>query len=201
MKKYLAKYINQNMRGIGIFFFLVLLGILIGLISYNFLADSNKQVLLNSIKTTLDISKQDSFSGINILKNGLNANLVLISIIILASLTIIAPLILCILCLAKGFSIGIYIAIIFSIFGFFRGLLVTLLLVIIPNIFYLPTFIYICVNALNFHYQISDNQDSSHLTTVIKECYKLCIGIAVIILSIIIEQSLSYGVFAIYSKL
>lgn len=201
MKRYLSKYINENTRGIVIFLGLILIGILVGIISYNFIPQTNKQELLNSIKTTLDLSKQSDFNGIDILKNGLTSNLFLISIIILASLTFIAPIILCVIFAIKGFALGIYIDILFNIFGFGNGLLTMLLLVIIPNIFYLPAMIYIGVNALNFHYNISDKSTSSYLTPIVKQCYQLCIAMAIIILSIIIEQSLSYIVFSIYAKL
>ena len=201
MKRYLLRYIEENRRGIIIFLGLLLIGLFIGIVSYNFMPQTNKQELINSIKTVLDMSKQPDFNGIDILKIGLQSNLILISIIILSSLTFIAPVILCLIYILKGFALGVYVDILFSIFGFGNGLLTILLLIIIPNILYLPSMLYIGINALNFHYDISDKSNNSYLAPIVKQCYELCIAMAIIILSMIIEQSLSYVVFSIYAKI
>lgn len=201
MKRYLLNYINENIRSIVIFSALILIGILVGIISLNLLSQTNKVEMINSVKGTLDLSKQADFNGINVLKNGLTLNLFIISIIVLAVFTLIAPIIICIIYVLKGFSLGLYIAIIYSIFGFLNGSLVLLLAVIIPNIIYLPSLIYIGVNAINFHYEINPEKNVSYTKSIVKHSYQLLISIAIIIVSIVIEQSLSPVIFSIYSKI
>lgn len=201
MKRYLLKYIDENIRSIIIFSFLILIGIVVGLISYNFLGDQNKVNMLNTIKSTLDLSKKSDFEGISVLKNGISFNFLLIAVVFLSSLTIIAPIILSVINFLKGFSIGLYTAIIFSIFGVTNGMLVTFLLVLLPSIIYLPIFIYIGVNAINFNFEVTKNEQSGYLKCIVKQGYQLLISSAFIIVSIIIEQSLSPVIFSIYSKM
>lgn len=201
MKKYLTNYIKENIRSIVILSICILIGIIVGTISFNFFSVDNKNEIIKGVQDTLDLTKQEGFTGINILMNGLLSNFYIISIMILATLTIIAPAIVCLIYLLKGFSIGIYIATIFSIFGFGNGILVFLLSVLIPNLIYIPIFIYIGVNAIGFHYEIMDTSKVGRIKVIVKQGYQLLISMSIILLSIIIEQSLIPVIFSIYSKI
>ncbi|MCX8075334.1 MAG: hypothetical protein N2749_07110 [Clostridia bacterium] len=201
MKKYLMTYIEANFKIIFIFGVCILIGLVIGVISFNFLENSNRSELVNSIKATLDLSHTDNFQGVNIIMNGVLSNFFIISVILLATLTVIAPIALCLISLFKGFSLGLYIATIYSIFGIGNGTLVLLLSVILPNIIYIPIFLYILVNAINLHYIVTDKGMVGKLKYLIKEGYLLLIAIPFILLSIIIEQSLIPIIFSIYGKM
>lgn len=196
MKNYLLKYINENCKTIKIISICILVGLIVGIVTFQMLNQDVKNELINSIKSTLDISKGENFESINILKNGIVSNLVLISIIYLSSITLIAPICICGLNICKGFALGIYIPTLFAVFGFGKGLLVVLLIVILPNLIYIPSYIYMNTNAINFHYSILES--NNRISLIVKESYKIVISFSLIILSIIIEQLASYGVINLY---
>ncbi len=198
MREYLLNYISKNSKVIKIILMCLLIGLIIGLTLTYFLNQEVKNELTNSIKSTLDLSKDKGFESINILKNGIMTNLLVILIIYFLSITLIAPICICIISLIKGFSIGLYIPTLFLVFGFGKGILVLLLLVILPNIIFIPSYVYMCVNAINFHYKLLEEKNK--LTIIFKESYNLVIVLSLIILSILIEQLASFGVISLYLK-
>ena len=98
----------------------------------------------------------------------------------------------------KGLAIGLYIPTIFYVFGFGNGILVLLLLVVIPNLVYLPAYIYLSINSLKFHYELFEIKEEGKIGLTLREILKIVLGFSVIILSVILEQLLSYGVIKIY---
>ncbi|MEG2310367.1 MAG: stage II sporulation protein M [Clostridia bacterium] len=198
MKKYIVKYINENIKSITIFFICLLIGLVVGIVVYQFIDIEIQTQLCSTIKSTLDLTKDAGFDSINVIKNGILANTILVVIIYLASITFIAPGLICIIDIFKGLSIGLYIPTLFQTLGFSNGLLAILLLVIIPNIIYIPTFIYISVNGLNFHYSLMDETIKSKLSVILKEIYLFIVGFSIIFLSVIIEQFTSLAIISIY---
>lgn len=198
MKEYLLNYINDNSKVIKIILICFLVGLVVGLVVFNFLNQDVKNELLSSMKSTLDIAKGGDFESINILKNGITTNLLIILLVYFFSITLIAPVCICILSIIKGVSIGMYIPTLFLVFGFGKGLLALLLLIILPNIIYIPSYIYMSVNAINFHYKLLEEKNK--LTVLLKESYKLIIVLSLIILSILIEQLASFGVISLYLR-
>ena len=194
MKEYLFKYINENFKVIKILIICLIVGLIAGIIVFQCLNQDIKNELIGSIKSTLDISKDGGFENINILKNGITSNILIVILIYFASITMIAPVFICILNIFKGFSIGMYIPTLFLVFGFAKGLLVLLLIVVLPNLIYIPSYIYICVNSINFHYKLVEEKNK--LSMIIKESYKL-----IMIFSILIEQLASFGVISLYLSL
>ena len=198
MRNYLLNYIKENYKIIKIIVICFFIGLIAGLIVFNLLNQNIKNELLENIKSTLDLSKQEGFENINILKNGILTNVLIILLIYFFSITLIAPICICLISIVKGFSIGMFIPTLFLVFGFGKGILVLLLLILLPNIIYIPSYIYMSVNAINFHYKLLE--ENNKLTVVFKESYKLVIVLSLIILSILIEQLASFGVISLYIK-
>ncbi len=200
MKHYIADYIDKNIKSITILVLCLVSGLVVGIITYQFLDDGIRNEFVNSMKSTLDITKQENFEGINVIKNGIGSNSIMVALIYLGAITLIAPFIVCIFNLFKGFVLGIYVCTIFNIFGFGNGLLSIFLIVLVPNIVYIPSFIYMCVNSINFHYDIIDN-NTNKLGRIIKESYLILVGFSIMFLSVILEQFLSNVVISIYKNM
>lgn len=196
MKNYLLNYVKENYKVIRILIICLSIGILCGSVTYQVISSEAKEELITSIKSTLDLAKTEEYEGINVLKNGIISNIFLVIVIYLASITLIGPFCICGLNLIKGFSIGIYISTIFSIFGFGKGILSLFLIIILPNLIYLPAYIYMCCNSINFHYLIIESNNK--LSIFIKEASKIVISVSLIVLSIVIEQFTSFGIIALY---
>lgn len=199
MLKILKEYVNSNFKKIAVLLSCLLIGLVIGIVLYKFLDNNIKVELIKTLKTTLDYSKSDDFEGINIIKNGLVSNAILVFFIYVSALTLIAPAMICIINGFKGFAIGLYIPTLFEVFGVGNGILTLLILVILPNLIYIPSYIYLSINSLDLHYYIIDRGVKEiRVNFFAKEIYRLVLGFSMISLCIIIEQLLSICVINIY---
>lgn len=197
MLEYIKRYIEENFKNIVALLGFIVIGIIFGLIFYQFLPSGTKEELVNTLRTTLDLSKNENFESINVIKNGVISNSILVLVIYIATLTLIAPAVISTTCVFKGFSIGLYIPTLFQVFGFGNGILSLILLVILPYIIYIPAFVFLAVNSINFHFNLV-NSNINRFKLVISEVYKLILGISIIVLSVIVEQLLSFLVIKIY---
>lgn len=194
MKEYLKVYVEENYKIIKIIGMCFLIGLVVGVIFFGFVNDGIKNEFIGSLKNTLDLSKNNNFESINIIKNGIVANFILLFIIYFCSITLIAPILICMVTFFKSFSIGIYIPIIFNVFGASKGIIVTLLLVVLPNLLYIPAFIFSSTNAIKFHYSLFENKESGILFNLIRELVYIFIAFSIIILSVVVEQLVSLNV-------
>ena len=196
LKQYITKYVKENFKIIQILSFILLLGMISGIVVFSFLSNDIKNEFVSTIKSNLDIAKTTNFEGINIIKNGISSNLYLSLAIYFMAITLIAPILVILVVALKGFSIGVFISSIISLFGIGKGILVVLVLVLLPNIIYIPSFIYLCVNSINFHYMIMEDKDK--IKSFGKESYKYILVMSLFVLSLIIEQLTSYLVINMY---
>lgn len=201
MKEYLKKYIEENYKVIKIIGICFICGLVIGIFIYAFIDDGIKNEFIITLKNTLDLSKANNFENINIIKNGMVANGILMFIIYFCSLTILAPMLICMTTFFKSFSIGIYIPIIFSVFGISKGFLVVLLMIIIPNILYIPAFMFSTTNAIKFHYFLFEERENNIIFRCFKEFVDVLISFSIIILSVVLEQLLITNIINIYCTL
>lgn len=201
MKEFLKKYIEENYKVLKILCLCFCIGLIVGIVLFMFLDNGIKNELVGTMKNTLDLSKADNFENINIIKNGMISNAIIIGVIYFCAITLFAPMLICITNFFKSFSIGVYIPVIFSIFGVSKGLIVTLLIVIIPNLLYIPAFIFSSTNAINFHYFLFENKDSSFMLGIVREITYILISFSIIILSVVLEQLLTLNVINMYSML
>ena len=198
MLNYIKEYVNDNFKSIVVLLFCIIIGLVVGIFIYQLTSEDIKLELTKTLTQTLEKTKKENFQGINIIKNGMISNIILIAIIYFSSITLIAFGIVSGVNLFKGFAIGLYIPTLFQVFGFGNGILALFLLVIVPNIIYIPAFIYISVNCLKLNYNILDKNISNNISLIFKEGCKLIMGFSVIAFSVIIEQFLCLGVINIY---
>lgn len=200
MKKYLRNYIEENFKILSIIFFCIIIGLVVGIIFYNVINPTLKEEIIKSMRQTLELTKQENFTGINVIRNGMIANAVLVMIIYLISLSLIAPYLMSVLSISKGLAIGVYIPTLFQIFGPSKGIVALLLLVVLPNLIYIPAYMYISANSLRFNYGII-SKENSRTSLVVKESVKLLIGFSIMFLSIVIEQFTTLGVISLYGSI
>lgn len=202
MKEYINRYIRGNFKKIYMIAAAIFIGLIVGIFIYNFSGMENKESICATIKDTLDITRQENFQGINVIKNGMISNLLICFIIYFSSITLVCPYIVIIINFIKGMSIGVYLSSIFAIFGVGNGILTIFLLIILPNIIYIPVFIYLSTNSINFHNEIIKVESRGNkLSLLIKESIYLFITFSIMSLSTIIEQLCSMGVINIYKSL
>lgn len=202
LKKYILNLLEENKKSIKVFVFCILIGLATGIVTYNFLTADNKHELVNSVKSTLDICKNENFEKVSIIQNGIKSNFLTILLFVAVSTTIVAPLIFCVIYFLKGFAIGIYVSVIFSIFGFWNGTLSNFLINIIPNLIFIPVYILIGLKAIDFHYYIiSDNKVLQKLKNTIGLLYSYVVFLPFIFLSLVLEQIMFSVVLGMYMKM
>lgn len=200
MLDYIKEYVNDNFKSIILIFSCIIIGLVVGILTFNLMPNSTKTEIIQTLNNTLSSTKSENFEGINVIKNGMISNGILVLILYFSSITLIAPGLVCITNIFKGFAVGLYIPTLFYIFGFGNGIVALFLLVIIPNLIYIPAFIYLSINSISFHYKLIGEEESKIKITV-KEIYKLILGFSVIALSVIVEQLLSLGIIRIYMNM
>ena len=156
MKQYLKEYVYNNIKIISIIMMCLIIGITIGVIIFNYSNQEVKEKLINLSSETLKTAKNENFEGINILLSGIKNNIPVICIVYFSAITYIPLLLINIVSILKGISIGIYIAILVSLLGITKGIILSLIIIVFPNVIYTMAYIYICNNSIVLHNKIKD---------------------------------------------
>ena len=198
MSNSIQKYIRENISTILKILFIYFIGVAVGIIIFVF--TDIKTEYINIVSGVFEGVKSDNFEGINIIANGIKNNIVYIGILYFSLITIIAPLIICFFVFLKAIVTGIYLCTLYSVFGVFNGILVSLISVIIPNIFSLIGYIIICTNVINLFKLISQGEKVD-IRQIIVHIYYLLISISLISFSIVLEQLMTGVSLKIYTNI
>lgn len=202
IKKLFKQYVLENKYDLCMIIMLLIIGFVCGIGIY-FLTNANTtNELISSIKQIFDISLEGKILKSNIILNGIKINLTLIFVLLFFSITLIGRWFIYVTTILKGAAIGIYTCIFFSIFGFWWGLLTTLLLVVLVNLVYIPAYIYLTTTLLAFNFEIfNTKKDSTNLYCIAKMLTKVIAAFVFMFSSGILEQILTNVVFKIYTKI
>lgn len=195
MSKGIEKYIRENLSIIVKIGGIYLLGVIIGILLFIFTDVKNDYVTI--VSEIFEKSKLENFEGINIISNAIKNNLIYIGVLYFSLITIIAPLLICLLVIIKAMITGIYICSIFSIFGVLKGIAVNFISTILPVAFSLSGYIIICTNIIAIFNLISQGE-KIELKYIIKHIYFFIISLSLISFSIVLEQlmtSISLGIY------
>lgn len=198
MNKSIQKYVGQNIGIISKILVVYAIGIVIGIVLFSI--TDIKQEYINIVKEIFDMTKQENFSGINIVANGIKNNTTFIVLLYSTILTVIAPLLVCLFIILRAIITGIYMCTIFCIFGIGKGIIVVVLGIIIPLIVSLLGYILICTNVINIFHNMS-NGNKIELKDIIKQIYWLIISYSLISFSIVIEQLMTSIIFNMYKQI
>lgn len=202
VRKWLKNYIMENKYEVLLFCTLISIGIVIGVITYFLSGLEIRKLAIEAVTGVLDLSAKEEFLKANIILDGLKSNIFLIGILILMAITLFGRWIIYLIVMLKGISIGLYLAILFNVFGFWWGIVVNILLVILVNIIYLPALIYLCIALSNLNFDaFRTRNDGLTLSQIFKVVWSILFSFIFIFSSIILEQILSSVVLNIYSKL
>lgn len=199
LKRWIKDYIKTNKMQIVIIMTVLLIGIIMGIIIFSFLPQQIKEEVIADVKETLNITKSGEYIKTNIIMNSIINNLVLIIVLGSFSLMLFGKYIIYFIMLLKALAISIYTAILFSIFGFGYGLIVTALLVLLVNIIYLPALVYLVACLLEVNYNIFNLRLKS--VGLVKVFLKIIPVFIIMCSSGVIEQIATNVVLTLYSRL
>ena len=198
MSNSIQKYIRENISTILKILFIYFIGVAVGIIIFIF-TDIKKEYV-DIVSGVFEGVKSDNFEGINVIANGIKNNIIYIGILYFSLITIIAPLIICFFVFLKAIVTGIYLCTLYSVFGVFNGILVSLISVIIPNIFSLIGYVIICTNIINLFKLISQGEKAD-IKQLLKHFYFLLISVSLISFSIVLEQLMTGISLKIYTNI
>ena len=201
LKKWIKEYIAINKTEILIVIGLLLLGIVIGIGTYIFSSSEIKQIAIGSVKKVLDISKDETYVKTNIIKNGIKTNLITICLLAIVSVMLFGKYVIYVLTILKGSAISLYTIVIFNVFGPLWGVVVTLLLVILVNILYIPAYIYLVVTFLELNFNIFKTKLNINGYSTYRPLLVVFVSSILMFSSVIVEQIASNIVLNIYNKL
>jgi len=192
LKKLINEYVYQNKKIVVGLFVCILIGVVCGLTIYLLSNNTVKNKLSNQMTESIKLSDNGEYIKTEIIYNGIRNNVVYILIMFALSIMLYGSLLIYFLYILKGVSIGIYVATLFSIFGFWWGLLVILLLVILVNVVYLPAISFVGVTLINYNLDIMEYRNESRkVINFSKVIFNVGMGLLVIFSSIIVEQLMS----------
>ena len=198
MSNSIQKYIRENMSIILKILVIYLIGIAIGILLFVF-TDIKKEYV-DIVSGVFEGVKSEDVEGINNIANGIRNNIVYIGILYFSLITIIAPLIICFFVILKAIVTGIYICTLYSVFGIFNGILVSIVSVIIPTFFSLVGYVIICTNIINLFKLISQGEKAD-IKQLLKHFYFLLISVSLISFSIVLEQLMTGISLKIYTNI
>lgn len=192
LKKLISEYVYQNKKIVVGLFICIAIGVISGLIMYLLSNDNVKENLENQMIEAIKLSDNGEYIKTGIIYNGIRNNLIYILIMFALSIMLYGSLIIYLLYLLKGISIGIYIATLFSMFGIGWGLLVIFILVILVNLVYLPGIVFIGITLINYNLNIMEyRSETKKITSFSKVIFNIIFGLLIIFSSIIVEQLMS----------
>lgn len=198
MNKSIQKYIVENLHTILKLLIIYAIGIAIGIILFNL--SGIKTDYVDIVRNVFDSVNEENFKSINVILNGLKNNILFISLLYLSLITLIAPIVVCVLMMLKAVITGIYICCLFNIFGIGNGLIAVFLSVILPLLFTLSAYIFISTNIINLY--ISFTSDGKiEIKDILKNIYWLIISFSLISLSVVLEQVMTGIIFNLYKGL
>lgn len=202
LKRWIKNYFVNNKYEVLLFAVIITIGVFIGVSTFILSGEKTQGIVAEAVTGVLDLSVKEEFIKANIIADGLKSNLILIIVMIFFSITLFGKWGIYIILLLKGTGIGIYSAVLFTVFGFWWGLLVNMLLVIIINLIYIPALIYIAVSlvGINF-YAFKTRNDGLTSKQIFRTILDIFMGFVLIFSSVILEQILSTIILNIYATL
>lgn len=192
LKKLIGEYVYQNKKIVVGLFICITIGVISGLAIYLLSNNDIKDNLSNQMTDAIKLSDNGEYIKTEIIYNGIRNNVIYILIMFALSIMLYGSLLIYLLYIIKGVSIGIYIATLFSIFGFWWGLLVILLLIVLVNVVYLPAISFVGVTLINYNLDIMEYRNESRkVINFSRVIINISTGLLVIFSSIIVEQLMS----------
>lgn len=192
LKKLISEYVYQNKKIVIGLLVCITIGVISGLAIYLFSNNNIKDKLSNQMTDAIKLSDNGEYIKTEIIYNGIRNNVVYILIMFGLSIMLYGSLLIYFLYILKGISIGIYIATLFSVFGFWWGLLVIFLLVVLVNVVYLPAISFVGITLINYNLDIMEyRSESRKVINFSKVIFNISMGLLVVFSSIIVEQLMS----------
>lgn len=195
-------HVINNKRGYLIVTILFFIGLITGVLFINNIADTQIQEI-NTYLTDL-VNKAKTYENIDLLglfKQSTISNFIIIILLWFGASTIIGIPIVYGTVAIKGFSIGYTISSIISCFGIGKGILISLSIMLLHNIIFIPTMLATSVSGVKVYQSIMKNKDRDNIRIEILRHTIFCaLMLILMVISSLIEIYASTNIFIILLK-
>lgn len=189
LKNVVKEYIYQNRKIVIGLLICILIGVLSGFTIYNFSSDDIKGKLVDQLSDSIRVSGEGEFVRKDVIYSGIKNNIVIIIAMFLFSIMLYGTLLIYLIYIIKGIALGVYIGTLFGMFGFWWGLLAIILLVILVNIVYIPSLIFIGTTFINYNLNVLEYRGEINKVQSLSNVFvKVLFGVMIVFSSIIVEQ-------------
>lgn len=200
-RQIILNYIKQNKREYTLVVMLFIIGIIMGVIWIN---KSNQwqteeiSIYINGFVKNMKENTQ--INQLELLKQGLVTNLILVVTIWFVGSTVIGLPIVCTMVIYRGFCLGYTIASAMLILGT-KGILFSLSSLFIQNILFIPSLLALAVSGIRLYQSIVKDKRKENIKLEITRHTSFCLFIAIVIaVSVVLEVYVSTGLMQIISK-
>ncbi len=192
--KHLTSNISRYITILTIF----IIGICIGVTLVNSLPDAQANNISEYINTSIESLKNDNkISKINVFKQSLIKNIIIVIIIWLLGLTFLGNILLYLIALVLGITFGYTISSLMLLFSFIQGILFFFSTMLLQNIITIPAIVFLIVQGLKFRTELISNNGNIKYVTIKYSVYCVIVMLLLLLASIIeayVSTSLIYAI-------
>lgn len=157
-------YIINNEREFLIITILFFIGLFVGVIYINNINDSQIVEVNNFLNNLFsNMNEYHNIDLLNLLKKSLTSNLFIVLLLWFGASTIIGIPVVYGTIIAKGFSLGCTISSIILSCGTGKGILISISLLLLQNIIFIPTMFSICISGIRLYKSIMKNKNRDNI--------------------------------------
>lgn len=188
----LEEYIKNNIKEYIIITIIFLIGLFLGVMFINNVGETQKQEIAGYIDVYLEAFKQKEIDYTEQLTNNIKENIILVLTIWFVGSTVIGiPIVLTIIGF-RGFCLGYAISSITYVLGTSKGILFSVIALIIQNIIFIPTIISLGVSCLKLYQSIlKDKRRENVKVEIIRHTIFSVIMLIFMIISGILEAEIA----------
>ena len=198
----LYNHIKYNKRGYFIISILFFIGLIIGVLFINNMNDTKLEEINDYFKNMINnIKSYENINFILLFKQSTISNFIIIILLWFGASTIIGIPIVYGTIVLKGFSIGYTISSIIACFGIGKGILISLSIMLLHNIIFVPALLGAGVSGIKLYQSIMKNKERDNIKLEILRHTIFCtLMLVLMIISSLIEVYCSTNLFIILLK-
>lgn len=160
----LYNHIVNNKRGYLIVTILFFIGLIIGVFFINNAKNSQIEEINNYLKEIVNnVKTYENIDYVNLLKQSLTSDFLIIILLWFGASTIIGIPVVYGTIVVKGFSMGYTISSIINCFGIGKGIAISLAIMLLHNIIFIPTMLATSVSGVKLYQSIMKNKDRENI--------------------------------------
>ena len=196
LKNMILGYINENIKIYAIVTLMFLIGWVIGIIFVNNSQEVQQEQINGYINTFIQGIKSDAeISKPEILKNSILSNLGITVLLWFLGSTVIGMLLIYIVILYKGYSIGCTISAIVASLGTGKGIVFILSTMLLQSIIYIPCLLSLAVSGVKLYKQIMEDRRTENIKIQILRHSIFCVFIfLMLVIAALIETYISTNI-------